>query len=54
MGYEVKVRLTIGLLASVLLLAFPAEADWLVTSKGDTVETQGPWQVKGRMMVGHG
>jgi len=53
MGYEVKVRLTIGLLASVLLLAFPAEADWLVTSEGDTVETQGPWQVKGRM-IGHG
>ncbi|MEM7353904.1 MAG: glutaredoxin domain-containing protein [Acidobacteriota bacterium] len=39
------------LAATVFLLPLTAGADWLVTSSGDTVETQGPWKVKGRMLV---
>jgi hypothetical protein len=38
-----------------LLLLFaaaaPAGADWLVTRAGGRVETQGPWQVKGKLVV---
>ncbi len=55
MGFKHRFRKTMGLLASAaflaLLLALPATADWLVTSEGDTIETQGPWRVKGRMVV---
>jgi hypothetical protein len=29
----------------------PAAADWLVTSEGARVETHGPWQVKGKLIV---
>lgn len=31
--------------------ATPAAADWLVTSEGARVETHGPWQVKGKLIV---
>jgi hypothetical protein len=31
--------------------AAPAAADWLVTSEGARVETHGPWQVKGKLIV---
>lgn len=38
--------------ASLLLLgALPAGADWLVTREGGRVETQGTWQVKGKLVV---
>lgn len=33
------------------LAATPAAADWLVTTDGERVETRGPWEVKGRMVV---
>lgn len=29
----------------------PAEADWLITREGGRVETQGPWTVKGKLVV---
>lgn len=32
-------------------LAAPAAADWLVTRDGGRVETRGPWQVKGKLVV---
>jgi hypothetical protein len=31
--------------------ASPARADWLVTREGGKVETRGPWQVKGKLVV---
>ena len=31
--------------------ALPARADWLVTREGGRVETRGPWQVKGKLVV---
>lgn len=38
---------------TLLLLAAgaPAAADWLVTRDGSRLETRGPWQVKGKMVV---
>jgi hypothetical protein len=39
---------------SLLLLVAavaPAAADWLVTHAGGRIETQGPWQVKGKLVV---
>lgn len=45
------------LLAALLLAALapsvaaPAAADWLVTRSGDRLETRGPWQVKGKVVV---
>ncbi len=39
------------LLASWALAAAPAAADRLVTREGGRVETQGPWQVKGKLVV---
>ncbi|HVR97389.1 MAG TPA: FxLYD domain-containing protein [Thermoanaerobaculia bacterium] len=32
-------------------LAAPASADWLVTREGARLETQGPWKVKGKLVV---
>jgi hypothetical protein len=40
--------LVVGLSAG---LARPAAADWLVTQEGARVETRGPWQVKGKLVV---
>lgn len=39
------------LLAACGLATAPAAADWLVTREGARVETQGPWRVKGKMVV---
>ncbi len=39
------------LLAAWGLAAAPAAADWLVTREGARVETQGPWRVKGKLVV---
>ncbi len=33
------------------LSALAADADWLVTRAGERIETEGGWQVKGRMVV---
>lgn len=41
----------LGLALAAALLATPAAADWLVTLDGGRVETQGPWQVKGKLVV---
>jgi hypothetical protein len=38
-------------LAALLLAASPSSADWLVTHAGGRVETRGPWQVKGKLVV---
>lgn len=39
-------------LALLLLAAVaPARADWLVTRAGGRIETKGPWQVKGKLIV---
>jgi hypothetical protein len=48
--------LLLSLAGTVLALvsagsAAPAAADWLVTSEGARVETHGPWQVKGKVVV---
>jgi len=42
-----------GLLALALsaAAALPAHADWLVTHEGGQVETKGPWQTKGKLVV---
>ena len=40
-----------ALLALVAGTAGPAAADWLVTKEGARVETQGPWTVKGKLVV---
>jgi len=44
--------LTASLLA-LAALALPAagRADWLVTTEGGRLETRGPWEVKGRLVV---
>lgn len=39
------------LLLIVLLLVPAASADWLVTKEGAQIETQGPWKVKGAVVV---
>lgn len=47
-------RSTAAVLAAALLasvLAAPAAADRLVTRQGGRVETKGPWQVKGKLVV---
>lgn len=36
---------------ALLVTTAPAGADWLVTRAGGRVETQGTWQVKGRLVV---
>jgi hypothetical protein len=46
--------LSAGLLGLVIaggMTASPARADWLVTREGGKVETRGPWQVKGKLVV---
>jgi len=40
-----------ALLASAVAMAPPAAADWLVTRAGSRIETRGPWQVKGKLVV---
>lgn len=37
--------------AALTLAALPAAADWLVTRDGGRVETDGAWEVKGRLVV---
>ncbi len=46
-------RTTAAVCTAVLLTlaAVPAAADWLVTRQGGRVETRGPWQVKGKLVV---
>jgi hypothetical protein len=46
--------LSAGLLGLVIaggVTASPAGADWLVTREGGKVETRGPWQIKGKLVV---
>lgn len=38
-------------LGALLFLPGMASADWLVTREGARVETRGPWQVKGKLVV---
>jgi hypothetical protein len=42
--------IALGLLA-VGTTPLPAHADWLVTREGGRVETKGPWQIKGKLVV---
>ena len=45
---------TLALAAGLLLAAgLPAAADWLVTRHGGRIETRGPWQQKGKLVVFH-
>ena len=46
---SLRTGLVLGLL--IALAALPATADWLVTQNGDQVETQGPWEIKGKLVV---
>jgi len=43
------------ILAVVLSFAVcgPAEADWLVMNDGSRIETTGPWEIRGRMLLFH-
>lgn len=43
-------RAALGLLI-LGVTALPARADWLVTRDGGRVETQGTWQIKGKLVV---
>jgi hypothetical protein len=38
-------------LLAVGAVSLPARADWLVTREGGRVETKGPWQIKGKLLV---
>jgi hypothetical protein len=40
----------LGLLG-ILAAGLPASGDWLLTRAGGRVETKGPWQVKGKLVV---
>jgi hypothetical protein len=42
--------IALGLLA-LGVAHLPAHADWLVTHEGGRVETKGPWQMKGKLVV---
>ena len=46
-------RTTAAVLTATLLTAaaVPAAADWLVTREGGRLETKGPWQIKGKLVV---
>jgi hypothetical protein len=46
---SIRLGLVLGLL--IALAGLPAAADWLVTRDGDQVETRGPWEVKGKLVV---
>jgi len=41
----------VPLVSLIMAAAAPAGADWLVTRAGGRVETQGPWQIKGKLVV---
>ena len=43
--------LVVGCLLAFVLMPTVATADWLVTRDGQSIETQGPWKTKGRMVV---
>lgn len=42
---------TIAAVGAAVLLAGSAQADWLMLRNGSRVETRGPWQVKGKLVV---
>ena len=44
-----RIGLVLGLLIALPVL--PAAADWLVTRDGDQVETRGPWEIQGKLVV---
>ena len=37
--------------AAAAFFATPAQADWLVTKEGARIETRGPWELRGRIIV---
>ncbi len=43
--------LLLGLFLLAALIAAPAAGDWLVLRDGTRLETEGPWEVKGRQVV---
>jgi hypothetical protein len=45
------VRGIVLVLLAVGVGSLPARADWLVTREGGRVETKGPWQIKGKLLV---
>lgn len=49
LGRLFRIGLVLGLLIS--LPGLPAAADWLVTQDGDRVETRGPWEIRGKLVV---
>ena len=44
-------RRVVPVLVALPLAAAPASADWLVTRAGSRIETKGPWQLKGKLVV---
>jgi len=41
----------LALVAGWWIAALPAAADWLVTEDGARVETKGPWEVRGKLVI---
>lgn len=52
-GSHLPGRLAVLATALLGLAGLPASADWLVTREGAKVETKGPWQEKGKLVVFH-
>lgn len=48
---KMRSRLAVALLAAGTALAPAALADWLVTNKGERIQTEGSWRVKGNTVV---
>ena len=46
-----KMRALLGALVAWSAISATATADWLVTADGVVIETDGPWEVKGRIVV---
>jgi hypothetical protein len=46
-----KSRICAAAALGAALLAGPAGADWLVTKEGGRLETQGPWKIKGKLVI---
>lgn len=51
MKRALNLRMAVAAAALMLAVAGPAAADWLVLQDGSKVETEGPWRVKGRLVV---
>ena len=51
MRFERAHRIALAAALALACAGAPLAADWLVTTSGDRVETQGAWKVEGRLVV---